>query len=117
MAFAKVENGVVVQKSSTHRADFVLIPDDVVCGYVVDQNGVFVPPPKRPEDIACDAKAAQDEQDAKDAKADAKFQELIGLKPAQAKQWAKDTFPTLTLPEQRAIGILVAAIALLGRRL
>lgn len=59
----------------------------------------------------------KDAQDAQDAKADAKFQEIVGFNPAQAKQWAKDTFPTLTLPEQKALGLIVSAVALLGRRL
>lgn len=59
----------------------------------------------------------KDAQDKQDAKADAKFQEIVGLNPAQAKQWAKDSFPTLTLPEQKAIGLIVSAVSLLGRQL
>lgn len=59
----------------------------------------------------------QDRQDRQDAKEDAKLQEIAALRPAQAKQWAKDNFPTLTNSEQRALGAIVTAIAVLGRTL
>lgn len=75
------------------------------------------PPPPTPEELASAAKAAQDKQDAQDAKADAKFQSFIAMTPAEAKQWAKTNFPSLTLPEQKDFGTLAAAVAILGRRL
>lgn len=78
---------------------------------------VVEPPPPTPEELALAAKAAQEKQDAQAAKADAKFQSFIAMTPAEAKQWAKDSFPSLTLPEQKDFGALAAAVAILGRRL
>ncbi len=66
---------------------------------------------------APDATLVQSLQDRQDAKEDAKLQEIAALRPAQAKQWAKDNFPTLTNSEQRALGAIVTAIAVLGRAL
>lgn len=62
---------------------------------------------------APDATLVQSLQDRQDAK----LQEIAALRPAQAKQWAKDNFPTLTNSEQRALGEIVTAIAVLGRTL
>ena len=70
-----------------------------------------------PAGIAAAAQASEDAQDRQDAKEDAKLQEIAALRPAQAKQWAKDNFPTLTNSEQRALGAIVTAIAVLGRTL
>jgi len=103
-----------------------IAPPSVLVTQFAQWNGVSwdvidipVPDPHvpTPEEIAAAAKAAQDAQDAQDAKYDAKFQSLIAMNPAQAKQWAKSSFPTLTLAEQRDLGTLVQCIAILGRRL
>ena len=117
MPFVKVENGVVVQKSFKPREGFVPAPDFVTCGYEDAGGGVFVAPPPSAEVVENAARIEQELQDRQDAKEDAKLQEIAALRPAQAKQWAKDNFPTLTNSEQRALGAIVTAIAVLGRTL
>ncbi len=56
-------------------------------------------------------------RDAQAVKSDAKFQSLISWTPAQAKQWAQGSFPSLTQAEQKDLGTLAAAISILGRYL
>lgn len=66
-----------------------------------------------PEQLAADKTAV----DAKDVREDAKFQALIAKTPQQVKNWVQNSFPTLTLPEQRDLATIVQAIGVLGRRL
>jgi len=66
-----------------------------------------------PEQLAADKTAV----DAKDVREDAKFQALIAKTPQQVKNWVQNSFPTLTLPEQRDLATIIQAIGVLGRRL
>lgn len=117
MAFVLVENGKVVQKSFRARPGFIEADDSVVCGQIDAGGGVFIAPPPSAEVVENAARIEQELQDRQDAKEDAKLQEIAALRPAQAKQWVKDNFPTLTNSEQRALGAIVTAIAVLGRTL
>lgn len=53
MAFVKIENNVVVQKSYSASAGFIEAPDDVVCGQIQTANGFINPPPipKTPDEL------------------------------------------------------------------
>jgi hypothetical protein len=116
MPYAKVENGVVVMKSFRPRPGWVAIPDEVVCGYVYD-NGSFRMPDPSPEQEAVDLQAWRNNQEAHELLADNKFQAIINKTPQQCLSWARSSFPSLTLAEQRDIGTLVQCIAILGRQL
>lgn len=52
MAFVLIEDGVVVQKQPYYEPGFIEAPDDVICGFLYDEEtGAFwEPPPPEPED-------------------------------------------------------------------
>lgn len=45
MAYVKVENSVIVQKQPNQESGFEQAPEDVVVGYVKNDDGTFSPPP------------------------------------------------------------------------
>ena len=47
MAFVKIENGIVIQKSCSHNDGFIEVSDDVVCGQI-QQGTAFVNQPPTP---------------------------------------------------------------------
>lgn len=77
------------------------------------------PPSNTPTqwEIAAAEEVKRTIRDAQAVKSDEKFQSLISWTPAQAKQWAQDSFPSLTRAEQKDLGTLAAAISILGRHL
>jgi len=44
MAYVKVENGIVTHKRPNHQKGYVEAPDDVVVGFVQNDDGTFSPP-------------------------------------------------------------------------
>jgi hypothetical protein len=70
-----------------------------------------------PEEQAAQAAVEQAALEVRDAKKDTKIAAFAGMSYGDAKQWAKDGFPSLTLAEQKDLGALAAIVALLARRL
>ena len=47
MAYAKIENNIVVYKSYDIKPELTEIPDNVCCGMVQNEDGTFSNPPKQ----------------------------------------------------------------------
>ena len=47
MAYAIIENNIVVFRSEQNRDGLIEIPDDVCCGMIQNNNGTFSNPPKQ----------------------------------------------------------------------
>ena len=50
MAYAKIENNIVVYKSYDIKPELTEIPDNVCCGMVQNEDGTFSNPPKQFDD-------------------------------------------------------------------
>ena len=51
MAYAKIENNIVVYKSYDIKPELTEIPDNVCCGMVQNEDGTFSNPPKTNEQL------------------------------------------------------------------
>lgn len=47
MAYAKIENNIVVYKSYDIKPELTEIPDNVYCGMIQNEDGTFSNPPKQ----------------------------------------------------------------------
>ena len=51
MAYARIENKIVVFRSEQNRDGLIEIPDDVCCGMIQNKDGTFSNPPKSNEQL------------------------------------------------------------------
>jgi hypothetical protein len=47
MAYARIENNIVVFRSEQNRDELIQIPDNVFCGMIQNDDGTFSNPPKQ----------------------------------------------------------------------
>lgn len=114
MAFVKIENGTVVQKSFKPREGFVQAPDDVACGYK-EQGGIFTPPEPSQETLDEIAKKQAIEAAKNEAKEDHLVQYLTSHDPAEIKDWVQGKLPSLPAKEAEFIARIAVAIGALYR--
>ena len=50
MAYARIENNIVVFRSEQNRDGLIKIPDNVYCGMIQNDDGTFSNPPKQFDD-------------------------------------------------------------------
>jgi hypothetical protein len=47
MAYARIENNIVIFRSEQNRDELIQIPDNVFCGMIQNDDGTFSNPPKQ----------------------------------------------------------------------
>ncbi len=116
------------------------LPPPPSTGVVRISDGAFIPPDERnkhwraylawvaagniaapyvePAEVtAAKVEWQRERTEAAELRADTKFQNLTGRTPAQTRNWVENSFPSLTLAEQRDLATIVNAISILARRL
>tara|TARA_R100000458_G_C8228849_1_gene211142 strand:+ start:639 stop:962 length:324 start_codon:yes stop_codon:yes gene_type:complete len=61
MAYAKIENNIVVYKSYDIKPDLTEIPDDVCCGMIQNEDGTFSNPSKTNEQLFDEVRFKRDQ--------------------------------------------------------